>query len=336
MTASADRRLSAPVAHESQLGSPGRRPDFFIVGHPKCGTTALHEMLRRHPQVYMPELKETQFFARDMRVGVPANMTNLPETLEQYLELFAPAAPQQRAGEATPSYLRSPTAAAAIAELQRSARIVAILREPASFLRSLHMQFLQSAIETEPDLRTALALEQSRRAGRNIPKHSQWPRALFYSEHVCYVEQLRRYHAVFPPEQVLVLIYDDFRADNAGTIARVLRFLEVDDTVSLAPSEANPTVVPRSQWLQEAVQTVSVGRGPLSRGLKQGVKRVTPARARRRALELTRRHLVYRSASAPDHELTQELRQQFKGEVAALSEYLGRDLASLWGYDGIE
>ncbi len=42
-----------------------------------------------------------------------------------------------------------------------------------------------------------------------------------YSEHVRYVEQLRRYHAVFPAEQVLVLIYDDFRADNEATLRRV-------------------------------------------------------------------------------------------------------------------
>jgi Sulfotransferase family len=339
MSASAEGRASASPAHGAQLhqrSSLGRMPDFFIVGHPKCGTTALHEMLRGHPQIYMPELKETQFFARDMRVGVPANMNDLPDTLEEYLELFAPAGRQRLAGEATPSYLRSPTAAAAIAQLQPSARIIAILREPASFLRSLHMQFLQGAIETEPDLRTALALEPSRREGRNVPKYSQWPRALFYSEHICYVEQLRRYHAAFSSEQVLVLIYDDFRADNAATVARVLGFLEVDDTVALAPSEANPTVVPRSQWLQEAVQTVSVGRGPVSRGLKEGLKRVTPARTRRRALELTRRRLVYRSASAPDEELAHELRRQFKDEVAALSEYLGRDLVSLWGYDGIE
>ena len=51
------------------------------------------------------------------------------------------------------------------------------------------------------------------------------PQLLQYSEHVRYVEQLRRYHEVFASEQVLVLIYDDFRADNDATARRVLELL---------------------------------------------------------------------------------------------------------------
>ena len=47
-------------------------PDFFIVGHPKCGTTALFEMLRTHPQIYMPDCKETFYFADELRFPPPA------------------------------------------------------------------------------------------------------------------------------------------------------------------------------------------------------------------------------------------------------------------------
>ena len=123
------------------------------------------------------------------------------------------------------------------------------MREPASFLRSLHLQFVQSYVETEGDLRKALSLEDERRRGRRIPRHTYWPQALLYSEHVRYVEQLRRYHAEFPPENVLVLIYDDFRADNEGTVRAVLRFLEVDDTVQIEratgkPDRARPLAAP--------------------------------------------------------------------------------------------
>src|SRR3954447_15897897 len=90
-----------------------RKPDFFIVGHHKCGTTALYEMLRRHPQIYMPEIKEPWYFARDLEVRFETT-TWLPSTLEEYLSLFADAAPDQRKGEATPSYLLSRTAAESI------------------------------------------------------------------------------------------------------------------------------------------------------------------------------------------------------------------------------
>jgi hypothetical protein len=233
-----------------------RAPDFFIVGHPKCGTTALYEMLRRQPGIYMPALKEPQFFAEEMREG--PRPEHLPDTLEQYLALFDGARSDQLLGEASPSYLRSRTAAGAIADLQPSARIIAILREPASLLRSVHLQFVQAAIETEHDLRKALALEPERRQGRSLPRHGIWPQALRYSEHVRYVEQLRRYHAAFGADQVLVLIYDDFRADNEGTVGKVLSFLGVEHAAPVHALEANPSVAARSPVLHELLHTVAV------------------------------------------------------------------------------
>ncbi len=173
------------------------------------------------------------------------------------------------------------------------ARIIAILREPAELLRSLHLQFVETYIETEADLRTALALEPARREGRQVPRHTYWPQALLYSEHVRYVEQLRRYHELFAPEQVLVLIYDDFRADNEATVRRVLRFLEVDDTVPIEPVEANPTVRARSQRLHELLHAVSVGRGPFSLAVKEAVKALTPTGMRRRARDAAQRRIVF-------------------------------------------
>src|SRR5581483_6786457 len=102
---------------------PGRVPDFFIVGHHKSGTTALYEMLRRRPDVFMPEMKEPWFFAKDLPLRF-GQETPLPQTLEEYLALFAAAGADQRVGEATPSYLMSRAAAAGIAEVQPQARIV--------------------------------------------------------------------------------------------------------------------------------------------------------------------------------------------------------------------
>jgi len=315
---------------------PQRVPDFFIVGHFKCGTTALYRMLRRHPQICMPDVKESWFFSPELRSPFRQPGTGtLPDTLEDYLSLFDDARPEQRLGEATPSYLTSRTAAGRIADLQPDARIIAILREPASFLRSFHLQCVQNHAETETDLRKAIALEGARREGKDIPRHSPWPQELLYSDHVLYVEQLRRYHAVFPPEQVLVLIYDDFRRDNEATVRRVLRFLEVDDTYPLEVTRANPTVRVRSQRLNELLRSVYMGRGPSSRAVKAAVKVLTSRRVRRAALQATRLRLLYGSPRPPDEDLMLELRRRFKGEVVALSEYLDRDLVTLWGYDGI-
>jgi hypothetical protein len=295
-------------------------------------------MLRWHPQIFMPELKEPWFFAGDMSPRFqPLKAAATPETLEGYCALFDAAAPEQRVGEASSVYLLSRTAPARIAELAPDARIVAILREPASFLRSLHMQLLRTHVESAKSMGRAIALEDARRRGKRIPRRSHRPQLLMYSDHVRYVEQLRRYHDVFPREQVLVLIYDDFRADNEATVRRVRRFLGVDETPPVEVTRANPTVVSmRSQQLDDLLNIVSVGRGPVSGTVKVGLKTVMPSGLRSRAIRFTQRHLVQGRPQPPDERLLLELRRRFRGEVAALSEYLDRDLVALWGYDRLD
>ncbi len=311
---------------------PARAPDFYVVGHPKCGTTALYEMLRRHPGVFMPDFKEPWFFSGDMRPRFqPARSGRVPETLDEYTRLFEPAAAGQLTGEASSSYLRSREAAVRIAELRPDARIVAIFREPADFLRSLHHQMLLDHIETEKDLCRAIALEPERREGRRIPSRSHLPQMLLYSDHVRYTEQLRRYHEAFGPEQVLVLIYDDFRADNEGTVREVQRFLGLDDEAPVEVLDANTsTRAMRSQRADSLLHSVSVGTNPAARALKATVKTLTSSRLRAAAMRATRRNLVYGEPPVPDERTVAELRARFRGEAQALGEYLGRDLVTLW------
>jgi hypothetical protein len=304
----------------------GRVPDFFIVGHNKSGTTALYEMLRRHPQIYMSAVKEPMFFDRELHPTLERSKSH-PDTLAGYLALFEGAQEGQRAGEASPGYLRSQAAAARIAELEPDARIIAIFREPASFLRSMHLELLKDHVEKETDLRRAIEREERTR--------EQKPTLWYSADRVQYVEQLRRYHAVFPREHVLVLIYDDFRADNEGTVSRVLQFLGVEDALPAGVADANRTVRVRSPRLYDAVRSVYLGRGPVAGAAKSGIKALTPRRLRHEGLATVRRRVLYGKPRPADDELMLELRRRFKGEVVALSEYLDRDLVSLWGYDEI-
>jgi Sulfotransferase family len=331
MTASTE--ASADAAPSSE-----RFPEFFVVGHQKCGTTALYEMLRRHPRVFMPDVKETWYFSPELRSTskrmrvVPGR----PETLAQYMSLFEEARPGQRLGENSPAYLMSKTAAARIARAQPDARIIAILREPASFLRSFHLQCVRNHVETEANFARAIALEDARRQGKRIPRHSHRPHELLYSDHVKYVEQLRRYHQVFPRDRVLVLIYEEFRDNNEATVREVLNFLDVADDAPIEVVEANPSVSVRSARMHELVRTVYVGRGPLSRGVKRAVKAVSTKRMRVGALKATQKRLLYAEPQQVDQSVMLELRRRFKDEVAATSDYLGRDLVTLWGYDRID
>jgi len=315
-----------------------RTPDFFIAGHQKCGTTALYLTLSQHPEIFLPDVKEPWFFGRELRSRFPkASTRSRPNTLEDYLELFADAAPDQVAGEASPQTIRSSSAAREIAALRPDAKIVVLMREPAAFLRSLHLQLVVTNIEDEPDFGKALALEQLRRSGQRIPRRSVSPQSLLYSDHVRYAEQLARLHESFPSQQVLVLIYEEYRRDNAGTVARVLDFLGVDAGAAMEPVETDKLKDVRSMRLHQLRSAIRrAGLNPAKRGrLVRTVDLIAPKSLSSDSIAGAFRRVAYRSQRAPDEQLLLQLRSRFKPEVVALSERLDRDLVALWGYENI-
>ena len=129
-----------------------------------------------------------------------------------------------------------------------------------------------------------------------------------------------------------MLIYDDFRSDNAGTVRTVLRFLGVDEDVALPAVEANPSVAVRSLRLDALRHRLGGGANAPAR--RRGPPRWAGGRAgwsggaARRAL--------YESPPEPDRSCMRELRRGLEGEVRSLGEYLDRDLITLWGYDRVE
>ena len=296
--------------------APARFPDFFVVGHPKCGTTALYDMLSQHPQIFMSPVKEPRYFVADDELRFPALRQR---TQEKYLQLFAGAAPGQRTGEASPQYLASHFAAGAIATANPSARIIAILREPASFIRSLHHHYVRRGIDRAGDLGEAFA------AGSSDPL---WQ---YYEQRVHYVDQLERYRAAFPPSHVLVLIYDDYRSSNIDTMRRVFRFLRVDEEHEVAPRDLNMAFGVRSRIAALLWQRMMLGQGRASAALGRVARAAIPHRARDDVRALYRRANLT-SPPVTDEALMARLRVQFAPEVAKASEYLGRDLRGLWGY----
>ena len=93
-------------------------PDFFVVGAPKSGTTALFDCLKQHPDIFMSPVKEPKYFlfggAPPRIQPGPAGKRNLGVGVwrsSDYFRLFAGAQDHQKKGEATTDYLRSPEAA---------------------------------------------------------------------------------------------------------------------------------------------------------------------------------------------------------------------------------
>jgi len=197
------------------------RPNFFIVGAPKCGTTTLYELLQGHPRIFMPERKEPYFFTPGRRRKV--------ETLDEYLALFAPAGPEHiRIGEGSTDTIYTPGALEAVRAFAPDAKIIVMLREPVSLARSLHAYLCYLGTEDVSDFETAWRLQDERRAGRKVPAANNHPLQLQYGHVARLGGHVERARQVFPPENILVLFLEDMAKDPAGVYERTVAFLGLE------------------------------------------------------------------------------------------------------------
>jgi len=291
------------------------RPDFFIVGTFKGGSTALYEGLRRHPQIFMPFHKEPLYFGDDLtrRYG------RLTEA--DYLRLFKNAKPGQRVGEASTWYLYSTSAAREIKAFAPDARILVVLRNPVDVMYAQHNQLIFNVIEDIPDFADALAAEPERRAGRRLPPGPINVENLFYRHSVQFSEQLERYFEVFGRENVHVMLFDDLRRDGAREVRGVLEFLGVDPSLAAAPPTANESRRVRSPLIQRLIFAPK-----LLLPLAPALRRFPLVRSlRTRLLEMN-------SEAKPrppmDPELRRQLLDEFKPEIERLGRLIDRDLSA--------
>src|SRR5260370_5319469 len=198
------------------------KPDFFIVGAPKCGTSAMVQYLAARPDIFMAR-KETHVFGQDLRFGPRFYRRDH----EAYLAEFDAWDGEDRVGEASVWYLFSTSAAAEIKAFNPEASIIIMLREPAEMLHSLYRQFLYGGNEHLSSFAEALAAEDDRQAGRRISRQTYLAQALAYRQIARYTEQVRRYFDVFGRERVHIIVYDDFAADPAAAYRDTLEFLDL-------------------------------------------------------------------------------------------------------------
>jgi hypothetical protein len=296
-----------------------RRPNFFILGAPKCGTTALSEYLREHPRAFVSQPKEPHYFCEDFDYYyAPGRRTE-----DHYLRLFAAATDEHIAvGEASVWYLYSGDAARNIAAFDPDARVVVMLRNPVELVPSLHSQLLYMLDEDEPDLATAWELQEARRRGERLPPRVRVPEFLQYGDAASLGAQLARVHESFPREQVLTLVFDDLRADTGSVYRRTLEFLGLPNDGRAEFPRVNENKVHRTGAVARFTQ-----RPPAALvGVARGVKRVTGVE-RLRVLERVRRgnrQVMRRREISP--ELAAELRDFYRDDVGELGELIGRDL----------
>ncbi len=291
------------------------RPDFFIVGAFKAGTTSLYEYLRQHPQVYMPFHKEPMYFGADL----DARYRRMSE--DEYLRLFADARPGQRVGEASPWYLYSASAAREIQAFSPGAQAIVMLRNPVDVMHAQHSQLLFNQREDLVDFADALAAEPDRRAGQRIPAGALRREALFYRHSVRFAEQLGRYFDVFGRERVHVIVHDDLVADAATVVRATFGFLGVDPDVAVGLEVRNSNRQTRSGVLQRLVFRPP---GPLRHAVPW--LRRFPLVHRLRDALVTANSRSERRAPM-DEALRRRLTVELAPDVEELGRLIGRDLS---------
>ncbi len=198
------------------------KPNFFIVGAPKCGTTAWVQYLSTHPEIIFSIRKEPHYFSTDFPDFRWASNE------EEYLANFKHVQHETCIGEASVQYLYSKVAAQNISEFCPNARIIIFLRNHTTFLRSYHNQLLKNLDEDIQDFSQAWALS-GQRATAQIPETCREPEFLDYKKVGQFSEQVARYFNFFPSSKIKIVWFEDWTLNPKQTHLELLEFLGLED-----------------------------------------------------------------------------------------------------------
>jgi hypothetical protein len=255
-------------------------PDFLIIGAPKAGTTALHVALAQHPALHMSPVKEPKFFLTDgppPTGGGPGDSATFRKYVwrrPDYEALFDGAAKGALRGESTTLYLRDAAACQRIRQTIPDARLIAVLRDPVDRAHSNWTHLRSAGLEPEADFRRACALEDQRRA-------AGWAQFWRYLGQGKYGEQLSDLYALFPRDQVLLLMYRDLREQPTETLDQVCEFLGVATGAVADLPAANVTAETSHSRVNDLLRTVVRHGGALDERLPGPLQRVISGRAER-------------------------------------------------------
>jgi hypothetical protein len=200
-----------------------RRVNFFIVGAPKCGTTAWVSYLSDHEKIAFSVAKEPHHFSTDL------NGTKIADTRDKYEALFEHVRNESVIGDASVMHLYSRVAAGKIRDYNPHARILILLRDHLDFLVSYHNQSLFTGFEDLEDLGTAWDLWDVRQEGENLPATCTDPAFVNYAELACFYPQVKRFWDEFPRAQIKVKWLDEWKADPRSFYVELMEFLGIDD-----------------------------------------------------------------------------------------------------------
>ncbi len=294
-------------------------PNFYVVGAPKCGSTSIWAYLRKHPQVFLPEMKEPAFF---MTAPQPPRLEAdfCTGNLEAYQRLYQGAKGFKAIGDASAGYLRDPNVPGRIHEVCPHARIVILLRDPVERAYSHYFMYEGKRKSKKP---ASSFLEAIQRDNSEFIKVNNYNKSfpVMFVELGLYYEQVLRYFQTFGREQVGIYFFEDLEKDTQGVMAAICRHIGVDPAL-LDTKEMERVhlagLLPRAGWLYRTAQSA------LSLELRQ---RILPPSVRR---WMSTSPLLYKRYTQPrDEQAARYLQSIFEPDLCRLEELLGRKLPGL-------
>lgn len=209
-----------------------KKPNFFILGAPMCGSKSLADQLAEHPQIFMTSPREPHYFNQDMG-------NRQVQRRSEYLQLFAAASDGHLAvGEASSWYLYSQTAVPAIEQAVPDARYIVLLRSPVEMLRLMYMYNRLRGYEDAETLEKAWLLQDRRRRGLDMPRGCPEREFLQYRAVCALGRQLQLLYERVDSERILPIVLDDLLTNPHEELRRVFCFLELDGREFFAAENA--------------------------------------------------------------------------------------------------
>ena len=215
-------------------------PNFLCVGAQKAGTTTLYDILIQHPQIYLPDIKETKFFNERYDKGIGF-----------YEQFFSSYKGEKVIGEIDPDYMFfevNSVATRIYKHLGKDLKLIFMLRNPVDRAYSQYWMNVRRGIEKEP-FDKAIALESQRIRKNLFSKHN-----FSYISRGQYASQIKIFLEFFPIENMFFIIFEeDFIKNREKTIKNLLEFLDVEDVELNLNIKSNSANMPKIKFLQNII-----------------------------------------------------------------------------------
>jgi len=287
-------------------------PHFLIVGAPKCGTTSLHYYISQHPDVNISP-KEIHFFGNDLQYK-----TERP-SLTEYQSHFKSTGLN---GDASVWYLYSDSIFEELQSKGIKPKIIILLRKPVEVAYSLHSQNIVDANEDVLSFEKALALEDDRIKGVNLPKNVDPPRTVLYQDTANFFPRVKKFQDELGKENVWVGLQENLKSNPALFLKELEAFLGLTNFKTYDFTRQNENKSVKSKKINQLIKKAGKSQIALFRFIIpfKHIRKKIVDQVYFGNLEVTNRTELSKSTK-------QDLEQQFNTGIIKLNEIIDPDIS---------